>query len=243
MNTRITLIQFDVLESTNNTLSKLSLQDGFEEFTTICTRYQSAGKGQRGNTWESDSNQNCLFSTVLYPQHIPANKQFLLSQITSLALSNVLLEYCNGVRIKWPNDIYVNNKKIAGILIENVLAQSTIDTSIIGIGLNCNQTKFPPHLPQATSLAIESGRTYSIEDIITKCVLEIKKLYSSNIAPETIHTNYTNQLYLLNKMANYKDANGEYSGKIVGVEPDGALIIQDEKFAERRYYFKEVEYL
>lgn len=128
--------------------------------------YNESGRGQRGNSWESEPFKNLTFSLLLRPEHIPANRQFLLSEIVSLATVDVLNRYATGFSIKWPNDIYWHDKKIAGILIENVLSGSTFSRAIIGMGLNINQKNFYSDAPNPVSLYQITGRTYKIEKIL-----------------------------------------------------------------------------
>ena len=127
-------------DSTNTYLQQLDADRHLPEGYIVYTDAQRAGRGQRGNSWESQPGKNLTFSLLLRPEHIPANQQFLLSQAVSLAVTDVLNRYASGFSIKWPNDIYWEDKKIAGILIENVLSGSTFARSIVGIGLNITRS-------------------------------------------------------------------------------------------------------
>ena len=129
-------------DSTNNLIRKMMQDENLPEGFLVYTDFQTAGKGQPGNTWESEAGKNLLFSIVLYPHEIPIHEQFVLSEIASLSIKNILAKYTDGISVKWPNDIYWNDRKIAGILIENSLKKNEINYSIIGIGLNINQTIF-----------------------------------------------------------------------------------------------------
>ena len=139
-------------DSTNTYLQQLDADRHLPEGYIAYTDTQRAGRGQRGNSWESQPGKNLTFSLLLRPEHIPANQQFLLSQAVSLAATDVLNRYASGFSIKWPNDIYWEDKKIAGILIENVLSGSTFARSIVGIGLNINQERFISDAPNPVSL-------------------------------------------------------------------------------------------
>ena len=132
------IIGLEETDSTNRYLSDLcdNAPSAPAEYTTVTARFQTSGKGQRGNSWESEAGQNLLFSTVLYPRFVEARRQFVLSQIVSLAVKEELDTYTEGISIKWPNDIYWHEKKICGMLIENVLEGNRIGRCIPGIGIN-----------------------------------------------------------------------------------------------------------
>ena len=156
------LIFYNELPSTN-TEASLLLKSGEQiEGTVIQTDFQSAGKGQAGNKWESEKGKNLLFSIILYPQSISPYDQFLISMTISLGICDFLDRLCTGATIKWPNDIYLGNDKIAGILIENSILGTMIETSVAGIGLNINQDNFVSIQPRPISLKMATGKEYSI---------------------------------------------------------------------------------
>ena len=148
------LVALDETASTNQYLSQLcnQLQESVAELTTVTAEFQTAGKGQRGNTWEAEEGKNLLFSFVLYPSFLEARRQFILSQIVSLAIKEELSRWSDEITIKWPNDIYWKDKKICGILIENDLSGHHIRRSIAGIGININQEVFNSDAPNPVSL-------------------------------------------------------------------------------------------
>jgi len=146
------IISFDSLPSTNNELKNRLKTNDLSEFTTILTSYQTNGRGQQSNVWESADGLNLTFSVLLKPVFLEPALQFYLSKIVALALTDVLMKYVDELSIKWPNDIYVGEKKIAGILIENSLMGSCIDTCVVGIGLNVNQLSFQSSAPNPISL-------------------------------------------------------------------------------------------
>ena len=137
------IIVQDELESTNNYAKQL-VSDKVEEGTVVLAQFQSKGRGQQGNYWESETGKNLLFSLILYPDFLEAEFQFSLSMLVSLAIVSVLDEETDEVQIKWPNDIYVGKLKIAGILIENTIKGSKLGSTIVGVGLNLNQEMFTP---------------------------------------------------------------------------------------------------
>ena len=156
----VPLIILPETDSTNNHLTQLcnEQQSAVREFTTIIAERQTAGKGQRGNSWESEDCRNITFSFVLYPTFVEARRQFVLSQIVSLSIKEELDEWTEGISIKWPNDIYWNEKKICGILIENDLSGHHIGRSISGIGVNINQETFRSNAPNPVSLKQITGQ-------------------------------------------------------------------------------------
>ena len=138
--------------STNTYLAQLCKENKAKEYHTVIAEHQTAGRGQRGNTWESEAGKNLTFSTVLYPTALEVKNQFYLSMIASFSVIYALENYTDGFSIKWPNDIYWKNKKIGGILIENELEGGYIVQSIIGIGLNINQKELHSSAPHPDSL-------------------------------------------------------------------------------------------
>ena len=140
------------IDSTNsalcNMLQEQKLPDGF----TLYTYHQTQGRGQRGNQWESEPNKNLLLSTLIKPKELPIEHNFLLSEVVALAVKKTLDQHCCDISIKWPNDIYWKDKKIAGILIENTWMGRFVNTCIAGIGININQTNFLSDAPNPISL-------------------------------------------------------------------------------------------
>lgn len=243
---RCTLLHWDETNSTNNLLSKLCDEQHIAAFTTVYTDYQTAGKGQRGNTWEAERGANALFSFVCYPTFLEARRQFLLSQIASLAVCQQLAQYAEGFSIKWPNDIYWQDKKIAGILIENDLAGMHIGRCITGIGLNINQKTFSKELPNPVSLTQITHQSYDCRKMIGDILHRAQVLYQLGQEEQgaaDIAQQYKERLFRKQGMHRYADAGGEWKGRIVEVEPDGHLVLEDEQGKLRRYAFKEVEYL
>ena len=237
------MIKVEELSSTNDYASELVRREFVADFTVVMTDFQGKGRGQRGNTWVSAAGQNLLFSVVLHPRQVPIKEQFILSQTVSIALSEVVSLYCDSVCIKWPNDIYVGDRKIAGILIENSINKKEIETTIIGIGLNVNQLLFEG-APNPTSLRVELGKEQNRDEILQQFLSRFRQLYASMLRdPETIRRIYKERLYQRGKRSQYKDATGIFSGLIIDVAIDGQLLIADANGDIRRYYFKEVEYL
>lgn len=234
--------------STNDYLARLCKESKAKEFYTVMAESQTKGKGQRGNSWESEAGKNLTFSIVLYPTALEANKQFCLSMLAALACHEALDNYTNGFSIKWPNDIYWKDKKIGGILIENELEGKYIVQTIIGIGLNINQDVFLSDAPNPVSLKQILGTEVKIEEVMMKVVHGIVGGYRQletrfEITLQAISTLYWKHLYRLKGLFPYRDANGEFLAEYQEVEPDGHLILKDEQGTLRRYAFKEVSFI
>ena len=231
--------------STNTYLQESDKDRLLPEGTIVYCDIQRSGRGQRGNSWESEPFKNLTFSLLLRPEHIPANRQFLLSEIVSLATVDVLNRYATGFSIKWPNDIYWKEKKICGMLIENDLMGRNISQSIAGIGININQEMFHCSAPNPVSLRQITGKKYDLFEILKNIMLRIQSYYSLLKKGDTtsIACQYEKSLFRREGIHRYKDANGEFLARIVCVEPEGKLILEDEKLIKRGYMFKEVEYL
>ncbi len=231
--------------STNSHLSKLCSEQKVDEMTTLLTDYQTAGRGQRGNTWESTPKDNLLFSFVLYPDFLQARQQFYISQIVALSIKKTLDEYTDEVTIKWPNDIYWKDKKIAGILIENVLSGHHIDQSIAGIGLNINQKEFVGNAPNPISLFQILNKRLDRYEILANILVNVRHYYNllQGGNYELISQHYLAALFRSNGMHPYKDIHGIFWAQIERIEEDGKLILQDENENKREYYFKEVEHI
>lgn len=239
------LIHIPETDSTNNYLSKLSDKETVPEFTVVQSDFQTAGKGQRGNSWETEKGKNLLFSVILYPTFLEARRQFILSQIVSLSIKEELDRWTEDISIKWPNDIYWKEKKICGILIENDLMGRNISRSIAGIGININQEEFHSPAPNPVSLYQITGKQYDIFEVLKNIMLRIQSYYCQLKKNDTLSivAHYEKSLFRKEGMHRYKDTNGEFLARIVCVEPEGRLILEDEMQAKRRYMFKEVEYL
>ncbi len=210
--------------------------------TLILTDNQTQGRGQRGNTWHAEPKQNLTFSLIIKPGFIVPAQQFQLHLMVSLALVDVLDEFVSPVRIKWPNDIYIGKKKIAGILIENNLRGGKIENAVIGIGLNVNQTIFP-HLSSATSLCLVTDKVYDREELLELIVLKIEKYFLKlkNGDVQSLKQAYLNSMMGYNEALKFEDASGVFTGIIRGVSEAGQLIV--ERAGNQQHYdLKEVKY-
>lgn len=244
------MIHLNETDSTNRYLQQLCQETGnnkVEEFTTICADYQTAGKGQRGNSWEAAKGANLLFSFVCYPTFVPIRQQFVLSQLISLGIKETLDEYCSDISIKWPNDIYWKEKKICGILIENDLQGNSIGRCISGIGLNINQEVFLSDAPNPISLKQITGEHYQRETILGKVMQRIEqsyqKLKEEPAYASELATRYAASLFRREGLHCYQDKDGLFYARLVRVEADGRFVLMDEANQERSYLFKEVQYV
>lgn len=230
-------------DSTNAYLQRLVAETDAPEGTVVSTSFQTNGRGQLSNVWEAEDGKNILCSILLRPTSLPIKSQFLISQAISVAIVDVLNSYLDGFFIKWPNDIYYKEDKIAGILIENTLSSAGISTCIIGLGLNVNQQTFRSDAPNPISLFNIIGRETSVPELLQSILERFNKVYElayTNVA--LLRENYFNNLLFSGKMRMYSDESGEFIGKIVDVENDGHLIIEDMEGNKRRYAFKEVTF-
>jgi len=243
------IIRLQETDSTNRYLSQLceEKEDTLKEFTTVTSIYQTAGKGQRGNSWESEKGKNLLFSLLLYPSFLKVKEQFILSQLISLAIKEELDTYTSDIYIKWPNDIYWKERKICGILIENTLQGHHIKYCICGVGLNINQETFISNAPNPVSLKQITNKDYSTELILKGILSRIKQYYNHlSESPQSsmaIEEKYFNSLFRRNGFHPYQDVNGIFMAELLRVEPDGRFVLRDESGCERNYLFKEVQYI
>lgn len=240
------IIRLEETESTNSYLRDLLKSQHLEEGSVVVADFQTAGRGQVGNNWYSDKGDNLLFSLLIYPTGIPANEQFIISRMVSLAIKNTLDQFADDIRIKWPNDIYWKEKKIAGILIENSLQGKIIENSIIGIGLNLNQQIFPVELPNPVSLrqitATEQDKNYILDLLLEEFFLLYRSLQQGE--KQVIEDEYMLDLYRANGYYWYEDANGRFQAEIDNVLPSGHLVLRTlDTNEERIYAFKEVQFI
>ncbi len=235
-------LYLDETTSTNSFLRELLRQKTLPEGFVVFTDFQTAGKGQIENSWESEKGKNLLFSILLYPHQISIAEQFIMSQIVSIALIKVLSEYCEQVKIKWPNDIYVNDKKLAGILIENSLQGAQIKSTIIGIGLNVNQTDFKSDAPNPVSLRLLNNKSYNRKVILEKIIDNILHIYSE-MDKDIVREEYFSNLYRNDGFYAFRRGNKIFNARIKNVLPNGKLILSLENKSTKAFYFKEVEFI
>ena len=239
------LLFFENLPSTNTHASFLLKNSSITEGTIVYTNFQLAGRGQMGNRWESEDGKNLLFSIVLYPKMINPADQFLISMAISLGICDFLKRYIPVYKIKWPNDIYVNNDKIAGLLIESSIMKNQIESTIAGIGLNINQDTFLSNAPNPVSLKIIKGINFDLTTCLSEVAADLDARYKQLIEGKAynIKEEYTSQLFRLNEWHEYKDNNGHYSGRIKSISDFGMLQIEMQTGKMNEYSFKEVDFI
>lgn len=213
----------------------------------VYTDFQTGGRGQGKNSWESERAQNVMFSLLLRPEKIGALQQFFISEMVALAISEVLEKYLKtNVHIKWPNDIYVDDRKICGILIENKLSGNHIASCIIGAGINVNQKKFLSDAPNPVSMFQLAGQTFDRDVILDEMVSLILDKYESFLPenPEMLQKQYFEKLYRNAGFFTFKSKEGEpFEAEIHAVLPTGHLVLKEKNGQLRTFAFKEVQFV
>lgn len=229
--------------STNAIASEFVQNGQINDGDVVITDFQSAGRGQRGSGWESEAGKNLLLSVYLKPDFLQISNQFLLSMAISVSVRDFLEKYTKDVKIKWPNDIYIRDRKCAGILIENVIAGSNIRHSIAGTGININQLEFGH--PRATSLAAETHSVYNLRDIFPELLASVEKYYLMIKKGQTsaLKKAYTDALYGKNETRQFRDNHGTFEGSVEGVNDQGMLIMNKAGRQPSYYGMKEIEWL
>lgn len=235
---------FDVTDSTNNQL--IFDKNLLEDKCVYAALFQTAGKGQRGNHWESRSGENLTFSILFRPTSIASNQQFTISEAVALGVVDYLRLKGISAKIKWPNDIYIGDKKICGILIENTISNDKLTYSVAGIGLNLNQKHFDSDAPNPTSLALESGLSFSPKEelpILLSCIFAHYEQLQS-IKFDLLEKRYTSQLYRLNEFHTYIQLsdNKEIVAKIIGIDKTARLLLETSDGSVLPFAFKEIKY-
>ncbi|MBR5249773.1 MAG: biotin--[Bacteroidales bacterium] len=256
MGTDLTIHWYKVLDSTNRIAKEQALTASDQ--TVWAAEVQTHGRGQRGNTWSSDAGKNLTFSWLVKPANLSPLRQFCISQVAALGVCDYLEQWGIPAKIKWPNDIYVGDRKICGILIEHSLTSERIQYSVIGIGLNLLQTQFPVELPNPTSMALElplqfTPETVTVQDELPRLLSSLLKVYACLDVSEEgggeqlLEELYLRKLYRLQETAQFIDKtqspHREFSGRILGLDHRSCLRIYDEDLQQERIFaFQEVGY-
>ncbi|MBE6195071.1 MAG: biotin--[acetyl-CoA-carboxylase] ligase [Rikenellaceae bacterium] len=259
------IYHFSITSSTNDD----ARDEKYREGDVVWADFQTAGRGQRGHEWHSRKGENLTFSVVLEPTFVPIAEQFSVSEVVALSLVDMLAEYGIDAKIKWTNDIYVGDRKLVGILIEHSLAATTLRRTIVGIGININQTEFDSAIPNPVSMAQLLGRKLNSEEVLQRFLahlqcnynalreikneeLEIKNSDNCQLSIVNcqlnndcaLHKRYNELLYRLNEWHTYALPTGErFQAAIRGTEPSGALKLEDKSGKITDYLFKEVEFI
>jgi BirA family biotin operon repressor/biotin-[acetyl-CoA-carboxylase] ligase len=220
------IIQIESVDSTNNYIANLMNVGKIDHGMVILAEVQRNGKGQRGSKWLSNPGENLIFSMFLDTATLSVNHQFVLTEFVSISVCNALKKIGIDSVIKWPNDIFVNKKKIAGILIENQIKGLNLNGTIVGIGLNINQVHFSDL--NATSIKIEKGVFFSVQEFVFILLNEMNLIW--HLVQENnfkfLEKEYLNNLWLLNQKSIYNDIKGEFEGISKGIDEIGRLIIE-----------------
>ncbi len=250
-------LYIEQLDSTNNRLKEMAattrLPDGF----TLYTFYQTAGRGQQGNTWDSEPGKNLLFSTLFIPNGLLVSQQFRLSMAVSVSIVETLRKYITKVCIKWPNDIYYGDRKLGGILIENLLAGNQIGRSVVGIGINVNQTEFREDIPNPISLKRIAGEDFDKEILLDEILQTWENLPKLLSEPLLLKEQYMSFLYRGQGLHLYrelkpsinpvsigrKEESDSFRAAIRDVLDDGRILLEKENGERQYYHFKQIQYI
>lgn len=238
------IVWLDKVDSTNLFAERYATDD-YAHGVVVATTNQTHGRGQRGNQWESNPGDNLLFSIVLKPTFLLVQRQFLISKITALAIVELLSSYTSGLSIKWPNDIYVNSCKISGVLIENSFHSEYLDTTIVGIGINVNQSEFSDELPNPTSLYRETGKAYDLNTLLNQFCQVYQRYYNAlqhNSIGE-ISRSYFEKLFRSDGYSSYTASGQTFRARIIGVRDTGELVLETDSGERKEFAFKEVAFV
>ncbi len=246
------MIGIEILEEAASTNSEAALfaRMGIKAPVLVAARRQTAGRGQRGNSWEAEPGKNITASLLWFPRSFRASLQFSLSEAVALAVVDMLADAGIEAKVKWPNDIYVGDRKICGILIEHSVTGMTIDHTVAGIGINVNQSLFLSDAPNPVSMTQLTGKGYSVDAELRRLAEALERRLRQAESEEgrtALHEEFLSGMWRFDgKSHPFRDvASGEiYRGIILGVDRSGVLGVEKEKDGETaRYMFKEVEFL
>lgn len=237
------ILILDSVDSTNNYAMALIQKDETSEIEPVFAMEQTRGKGRRGKQWESNKGANIILSIPMKMQWLPVSQQFQLSVAIALSCYDLFSKYLfSNLFIKWPNDLFINDSKAGGILIENIIKGTLWQWSVAGIGLNINQENFEEFNLKATSLKLATGKNYDVlnlaEELVLLVLKRMEELKSGNFGK--MLEEYNQQLFGRNKMVKLKKENIVFETKILGVSSSGQLITKDA--FERRFDFDEVKF-
>ena len=242
------IYHLDITTSTNDD----ARDEKYREGDVVWADFQTAGRGQRGHEWHSRRGENLTFSVVLEPNFLPIAEQFSVSEVVALSLVDMLADYGVEARIKWTNDIYVGDRKLVGILIEHSLSSTTLRRTIVGVGINVNQTEFDSSIPNPVSMAQLLGKQLDAEEVLRIFLTHLQRNYEALREMQNakckmqnfLHKRYNSLLYRLHEYHTYALPSGErFRAVIRGTKPSGALKLENESGEIKDYLFKEVEFV
>ncbi|MGY6650432.1 biotin--[acetyl-CoA-carboxylase] ligase [Wenyingzhuangia sp. IMCC45574] len=244
------IIKLNAIDSTSRFLKDLSKKEVLENFTVVVAEAQTQGRGQRNTVWHSEPKKNLLFTLYVDLQGVDMSLAPVLNFLVAEKLREVLDNYVNGkgkIKIKWPNDILSYHQKIAGVLVENTVKGTKINSSLVGVGLNVNQIIFPENLPKATSLIAITKKEIAKDDLLFKIVESFKSVLTKEYIlnnKEQIKQSYLKHLYRLQTPAMFKDVLGTvFMGKIIDVSNLGKLVLEKEDEKQYEFDIKEISFL
>ena len=229
------------LESTNDEAARRARE--LPDRSVIVAARQRGGRGQGDNRWESEPGKNITMTIILKPVGLPAREQFAISMAVSLGTRDLVARYAGGTTVKWPNDVYVGDRKIAGILIEHAVTGNAITYSLCGVGLNVNQSRFTPGIPNPVSLAGLLGRELPVREVLDELLACIDRRYCLLDDPLSSRRDYLAHLYRGQGRWEWEDAGGRFGAVVQGVNDHGQLLLEDDGGRTRVYGFKEVKCL
>lgn len=238
------ILKLDTTDSTNTWVT--THEQELSSPSLVYAVEQRAGRGQRGNSWESEAGKNITASMLFHPYNFEASRQFEISEAVALALTEFLNTAGIEAKIKWPNDIYVGDRKICGILVEHAVTGKNITRTIIGIGLNLNQTEFHSDAPNPVSLAQLTGKQYDLKTAVDAVAFYLERYLDLLENGECLHNDFMKRLWRHDGKKHMfldKKTGEKISAVIHTIEPDGRLCLLTASGLENRYYFKEVEFL
>jgi len=245
--------RFEVLESTNTAIIKaLNAGDEIVNGTVFLSSAQTAGRGQGTNSWHASPGANLTLSMAAFPDHLSVDRLFALNQVSGLAVADTVKYFlpdglAASVRLKWPNDVYVGKQKIAGILVQNGLRGNTVSWSVMGIGLNVNENKFPEDLQRtATSLALLGGHNLELEEVLNFLLQRLAANYNF-LQPgllQELDQRYHQELYRLNVPSRYQlvETGVNFFAVLRGVNAAGQLRLELAEGGERVFSLREVRF-
>lgn len=251
---QVVRISLDEVSSTNDYVRSIASQHT-DSVVVVSAQYQTAGRGQGGNRWESNRGDNVLASVLFRPRNVVPSQQFVLSMAGALAVREAIVGilvgmkgmpqgFIDDVRVKWPNDVFCRDRKISGTLIETTVRSGRIDSCVFGVGINVNQVRFSADAGHPTSLRLITGCRYDTEKVIDGVVSalqsRIEQVDSGDY--EGVRADYLASLYRREGMHTYRDKNGTFRAQTLDVEPDGHLVLRDMGGNVRRYGFKQVAF-
>ncbi len=237
-----TVKEYPELASTNILAAEMPASE-WTDRTVVLTWQQTQGRGQAANKWESAPHRNISMTVLLKPAHLEASRQFAVSMVIALGCFDFISRYTGNVSIKWPNDIYVGDKKIAGILIEHKITGMYIGHSICGVGININQEYFYSDAPNPVSLFQLLGHTLPLQQALEELLACIDTRYADIGNYTTLERDFLHHLYRGTGIHRWEDAHGQFQASIAGLDEYGQLRLLDNEGHERLYAFKEVSYL